>query len=227
MVASETRILESSEDDLWRAYNYLLLSPDLTRIRKLLIRYRMFEMSLDVPGDIVECGVFKGAGLAYWAKLLEIFAHNSKKRVVGFDVFGSFKQVPLNPSEQEIASRHNAIAERTSKSEITAVVESAGLSHRIELIEGEIAETAPSYVGVRYGGRISLLHLDLDTYDGTKAALTAFWPIISRGGVIVFDEYAVHGMGESEAVDEFLREMNLRPLAVPFSETPTAYLIKP
>lgn len=218
--------LNPNEDDIWRCYNSLLLSPDRSRIRKLLIRYRLFEMSLTVPGNIVECGVFKGAGLLYWAKLLEIFAYNSRKRVLGFDVFSSFKGLPLRQEEQDNASRHDAIAERTGEDEITDVVKLAGLAHRVDLIDGDIAQTAPAYIAKHYGFRISLLHLDLDTYHGTKAALTAFWPAVSRGGVIIFDEYAVDEMGESDAVDEFLKDMNVRPLTVLFSETPTAYLIK-
>jgi hypothetical protein len=216
-----------SQDELWRCYNLLLLSPDLSRIRKLLVRYRLFQMSLDVPGDIVECGVFKGVGLMYWAKLLEIFAPNSRKQIIGFDVFGSFKQVSLREEEEEIASQHDQIAEDTSKAAIAAIVEAAGLAHRIELIEGDIAQTASAYVAEHYGRRISLLHLDLDTYAGTKAALTAFWPVVSRGGVFVFDNYALAGMGESQGVDEFFRDIDVRPLAVQYSETPTAYLIKP
>ena len=226
MVENRIAKLDPNEDDLWRCYNYLLLSSDRSRIRKLLIRYRLFEMSLSVPGDIVECEVFKGAGLCYWAKLLEIFAHNSRKQVIGFDGFGFFKELPLQPGEQDNASRHDSIAERTGKEEITDAVNLAGLAHRIELVEGDIAQSAPAYVQRRYGFRISLLHLDLDTYGGTKAALNAFWPVVSPGGVIIFDEYAVDGMGESNAVDEFLKDANVGLSAVPFSETPTAYLIK-
>jgi Macrocin-O-methyltransferase (TylF) len=218
---------ETPEDDLWRSYNSLLLGRDYSRIRKLLVRYRLFEMSLDVPGDIIECGVFKGTGLMYWAKLLEIFAPNSRKRVIGFDVFGPFKQVVLQVEEINIASRHDQIAKHISMSEIAALVDSAGLSHRVELIEGDITQTSYIYVVGHYGLRISLLHLDLDTYAGTKAALTAFWPIVSRGGVIIFDEYGVKDMGESQAVDEFFQHMNIRPHAVEYSDTPTAYVLKP
>ena len=79
-----------TEDQLWDAYNNLLLSSDIDRVRKLLCRYELFNMSLSVPGDIVECGVFKGAGWMYWLKLLRLFAEGEQKRVVGFDTFGSF-----------------------------------------------------------------------------------------------------------------------------------------
>ena len=233
MVSQRNKISETndsstlSQNELWKYYNSLILSPDQSRIRKLLVRYELFKTSLEVPGDIVECGVFKGVGLMYWAKLLEIFARNSKKRVIGFDVFGSFEQVSLRPEEREVALSHDQIAEQNSKVEISRTVKAAGLAHRIELIEGDIAHTASRYVAEHYGRRISLLNLDCDTYDGTKAALTAFWPVISRGGVIIFDEYALEKMGESQAVDEFLKETNIRPSAVPFSETPTAYMLRP
>ena len=217
-----------NEEELWRSYNFLLLSPDLARIRKLLVRYRLFELCQDIPGDIVECGVFRAAGLAYWAKLLEIFGSNSKKRVIGFDVFAPFNQVPLKMEEQEIASRHDQLTggNGVSKEDIAKTVIRAGLQHRVELVQGDIAHTAFAYVSSNYGFRISMLHLDLDTYEGTLKALTAFWPAISRGGIVVFDEYAIPGMGESQAVDEFFADKDVRPLAVPFSETPTAYLIK-
>jgi hypothetical protein len=195
----------------------------------LLVRYRLFEQCRDIPGDIVECGVFKAAGLAYWAKLLEIFASNSKKRVIGFDVFAPFQQVPLKAAEHEIATRHDQLTagKGIAKHEIATTLSRAGLQHRVELVEGDIAHTAFEYVSNNYGFRISLLHLDLDTYEGTLKALTAFWPAVSRGGIVIFDEYAISGMGESQAVDEFFADKDVRPLAVPDSETPTAYLIKP
>lgn len=217
-----------NEDEIWRSYNFLLLSPDLARIRKMLVRYRLFEQCLDVPGDIVECGVFKGAGIAYWAKLLEIFSSNSRKRVIGFDVFGPFRQVALKGSEQKIASLHDQLTrgEGVAREDVAKMLALAGLQHRTQLIEGDISKTAFEYVSDNYGFRISLLHLDLDTYEGTMKALDAFWPVVSKGGIVIFDEYAIPGMGESQAVDEYFADKDERPIAVPYAETPTAYLIK-
>lgn len=212
---------------LWDSYNTLLLSSDLSRIRKLLVRYDLFQRTLDVPGDIIECGVFKGAGLIYWAKLLQIFSPNSLKRVLAFDIFGPFKNVQLKGAEHEVAELHDAIGQGISLDGIRSTIFEAGLSARVELIAGDITETAQEYVTRNYGFRISLLHLDLDTYAGTRAALEAFWPKMSRGGLVVFDEYGVRGMGEADAVDEFFRDTGVQPIVVPFGETPTAYLLKP
>jgi hypothetical protein len=214
-------------DVLWDSYNTLLLSPDRARVRKLLVRYRIFEMTLDIPGDIIECGVFKGVGLMYWAKLLDIFASNSRKRIIGFDVFSAFSSVQLEHAERTVAAAHDVIGEGIGLSHIESLVAAAGLTSRVQLVAGDVERTAPAWVADNYGGRVSLLNVDLDTYAGTRAALEAFWPIVSAGGVVVLDEYALKGMGESNAADEFFASRGVRPRAVPYAETPTAYVIKP
>ena len=50
----------NEEEKLWDSYNDLMMSADVERLRKVLAREELFRMTLDVPGDIVECGVFKG-----------------------------------------------------------------------------------------------------------------------------------------------------------------------
>ena len=212
---------------LWDCYNALLLSHDTERVRKLLVRYRLFEMSVNVPGDIVECGVFKGAGLLYWLKLLGIFSPGSMKRAVGFDTFGKFAG-SLLAYEQASAEAFvkEAHVEDNDPSAILHRAEDAGLDERIELVEGQLESTAPQYVEQNPGFRISLLNLDLDTYSGTMAALKSFYPVVSRSGVIVLDEYACRGWGESDAVDEFLADKDAVLTTVPYASRPTAYIIK-
>lgn len=56
-------------------------------MQKILARCELFKMVMDVPGDIVECGVFKGSGLYTWAKLMRLFRPNNEGRIVGFDFF--------------------------------------------------------------------------------------------------------------------------------------------
>ena len=47
---------------IFDAYNYLIESNDLNRLKKILVRYELFKISNNIPGDIVECGIFKGTG---------------------------------------------------------------------------------------------------------------------------------------------------------------------
>ena len=50
--------------------------------------------------------------------------------------------------------------------------------------------------------------------------------LVSPGGVVAFDEYALAGYGESDAVDEFFRGQKIRLCSFPWARTPMAFLVK-
>ena len=213
---------------IFDAYNSLIEGNDIERLKKIIVRYELYKLSEDVPGDILECGVFKGTGHIFWLKLLKIFDSNSLKKVIGFDTFGDFPKSTLK-FEKKAAKNFQSEAKFDSKNlfkNINDKIKNAGFDNRSSLIKGDIIKTSKKYVKDNRGFRISLLHLDLDTYEGTKHALNNFFPHISPGGVIIFDEYGSRGWGESEAVDEFLSKKKLKLKKVKFSSKPTAYLIK-
>jgi len=60
-------------------------------------------------------------------------------------------------------------------------------------------------------------------------SLEAIWPKISRGGVVLFDEYAIKNWpGETQAVDEFISDKpELVLKTFNWTNAPAAYLIKP
>jgi len=218
---------KSSENILWDSYNNLLLSSDTERVRKILVRYELFKMSLKVPGDIVECGVFKGAGWMYWLKLLDLYAKGEQKRVIGFDTFGAFSDNLLE-YEKISAKDFTDQADFTgiSPEELLRNANDSGFMNA-ELVKGEITDTLPKYLKTNKGFRISLLHLDFDTYYGTKTALEHMYEVVTPGGLIVLDEYGKRGWGESDAVDEFFHNKGVNITSVQGSFQPTAYIIKP
>ena len=115
------------EKKLWDYYNKLLLSQDIERIRKMLIRY-----SLNIPGDIIECGVFKGVGLMYWLKLLRIFAPDSLKKVIGFDTFTSFgKDFLLYEERSAEQLTKESEFEGVNPNDILKLTESAGFANQV------------------------------------------------------------------------------------------------
>jgi hypothetical protein len=71
----------------WESFNDFLLYGATDRFAKILSRYELFKRVAGVPGDIVECGVFKGTGVLFWAKLIQIFHPLSLRKVVGFDTY--------------------------------------------------------------------------------------------------------------------------------------------
>lgn len=217
---------ESSK--VWDSYNTLLLSPDIERVRKLLVRYDLFRLTLEIPGDIVECGVLKGSGFMYWLKLLNIRAHGSAKRVVGFDLFSEFLYDADEASEDAIAHFVSESGYRgISTTDLAATAVAAGFSpQQFELIPGDIRESAAEYVAANPGFRISLLHMDLDVDVPTRAALEALWPRLVTGGIVVFDEYALPRWSESVGVDTFFADKHVQLRTTPWARSPTAYAVK-
>ena len=71
-----------------------------------------------------------------------------------------------------------------------------------------------------------LLVLDVDNYEGTLACLKNLYPFVTKGGVIVFDEYALKQYGESDAVDEYFKNHKIKIRSLPWTSTPSAYIIK-
>tara|TARA_A100001015_G_scaffold245728_1_gene281794 strand:+ start:2787 stop:3443 length:657 start_codon:yes stop_codon:yes gene_type:complete len=215
--------------NIFKAYNYLIESEDTGRLKKIFARYELFKKTLLVPGDIIECGVFKGTGHIFWLKLLKIFDEHSIKKVVGFDTFANFADSILE-YEKKNAKKFTKEANYNTKisiKEINKKIKNLGLIKRSELIKGDITKTAKKYVENNKGFKISLLSLDLDTYEGTKSSLNVFYKKISRNGIIILDEYGKRGWGETDAVDEFLenhKELEIK--TIEYSNQPTAYIVK-
>lgn len=197
-------------------------APD--RLQKIFARYELFKMVLDVPGDIVECGVFKGSGLYTWVKLMRLFKPNNEYRVVGFDFFETAREMQLREQlDKDCLVEHSE--GWTSRDVLTANCREWGFD-RLKLVPGDVVKSTEAYAREHWGSRISLLYLDVDNYEGSLAILKNLYPMVSPGGVVAFDEYAIAGYGESDAVDEFLRGRNIKLRCFPWANTPSAYFVK-
>jgi hypothetical protein len=72
--------------------------------------------------------------------------------------------------------------------------------------------------------RFCFVHVDVDLYEPTRAALEFFHPRLSPGGVVLFDDYGFSTCpGARRAVDEFAAGVPERIVEVP---TGQAFLIK-
>src|SRR3990170_7053080 len=125
--------------ETWDLYNQFMLQGELDRFTKLLARYELFKMVMDKPGDIVEAGVLKGAGLLFWAKLIQIYNPLSRRKVIGFDTFegypsGSSREYD-NQTAQRFTQEQIASLDVVSEQSILDAATAQGLAHRIELVK--------------------------------------------------------------------------------------------
>ncbi|MFT3705143.1 MAG: TylF/MycF/NovP-related O-methyltransferase [Agriterribacter sp.] len=196
---------------------------------KLLARYELFKKVIDLPGDIVECGVYRGATLFFWANMLEIFAPTTQRVVVGFDTFSGFhskhKHQYDNQSSEKLQKLSGKFQSR-SVSELNDVIDKLNLSHRIILVAGNASETIPKFLEERPGFRTALVNLDFDVYDPTIIALDNFYPRLVEGGIVASDQYGAHEWGESLAIDEFCSKNRIPLSTIAWASSPQAYFLK-
>lgn len=220
------------EQNLYDAFNEFMISSDLKVFGKLLARTILFNQVKDIPGDIIECGVFKGTGIFTFLKLKRYFCPNSHKKVIGFDFFNSKELTEsLLPQDKKamtlLFEGRNFSHDRSYKQFLEdKILESGFFDHEFELIQGDVSEQAMQFIEQRPGAKISLLYLDLDLEQPTYDVLNYFWNKVSTGGIIVFDEYAYHNWSESIGVDRFFKDKNIKINSLNFI-APSAYVIKP
>ncbi|MEE2707156.1 MAG: TylF/MycF/NovP-related O-methyltransferase [Planctomycetota bacterium] len=219
--------------DILESFPVYIRRVNLTRF---LAHYELYRMIKDLPGNIVECGVYRGASLLAFAKFLEIFHGGDRtRRVFGFDNFAGFESLHENDGPEcerlnKVTGGWNAspfYQELKEHIDVFHVDSYVPRAKRVVLVEGDLTQTAPEFVDQNPGLRISLLHLDVDLYEPTKAALDAFYPRVVRGGLVVFDEYGLtEWAGESHAVEEYFEGNVPRIQKFPFSSLPGGFFVK-
>ena len=191
-------------DQVWDAENSYFLNADNSRLAKVLSQYEIYKEILGVPGQVIECGVYKGASLMRLTQFRRFLENDEARSIIAFDAFGKFPH-----SENRLSSDTSFIEnfEATgglgiSKADLQTCITRRTISN-VMLNEGNVFDTVPEFLERTPNTKIALLHLDLDVYDATKFCLENFFPLMSQGGVIMIDDYS-SVEGATKAVDEFL-----------------------
>jgi hypothetical protein len=237
----EARIARHCEkygiDPLTAIKNFAVLARRQA-LKRFLAHVELFKMTLDVPGDIAEFGVFRGLGLFTWANLLESYCIGDRTKIVygfdnwrGFTGFSDQDAGPLAHAGKTVGGFNPATFHEEVLNAI-AIFDSdrfIPFKPRIKLIDGDIEQTVVQFARDTPGVRFSLVHLDCDLYKPTRVVLEALWDRVTRGGVVIFDEYAIADWpGETAAVDEFLADKaDVRLRTFSWTNVPGAYLVKP
>lgn len=209
-------------------------------LARFLVHYELFKKTVDLPGSIVDIGVYRGASTFTWAKLCEIFcATDVLKKVYGFDTFSGFVEIRAEDGkEDEAKSVHVGGYYGGQTTEMDLQLAQSAMNHdkhirhidRIEFFKGDVVETIPKFLDEKGNGlKVSLLNLDADLFEPTRVALEHFVPRMVKGGIIILDEYAVETFGgETLAVDEYFRKyFDINPKLKKFTwhSNPSAYIV--
>jgi O-methyltransferase len=182
----------------------------MTSIERLWAMWQAVNHIADTkaPGDIVECGVWKGGNLALAGMICE--ARGLDRTIYGYDTYAGMS----NPSDKDMLRSGQSVVERFEKldrgdhnewcyspiDEVRANIARSTKYDRYRFVVGKCEETLRDPANLPE--RIAVLRLDTDWYESTKAELEQLYPRVIPGGIVIFDDYG-HWGGARQAVDEY------------------------
>jgi predicted O-methyltransferase YrrM len=171
-----------------------------------------------LPGDVVECGVWRGGSSMLAALALEQ-AGDRDRTLWLYDTFEGMSE----PDERDVEvtgarmvdewDAHRGRADDPvfafgALDEVRRNMASTGHApERVRFVPGKVEDTIPADAPER----IALLRLDTDWYASTRHELEHLYPRLVPGGVLIVDDYG-HWAGARQAVDEFFAGLRDPPL---------------
>ena len=166
-----------------------------------------------IPGDFVECGV--NAWFLSSAILTYLDWRNLNRK---FYLVDTFKGPALQQfSAEEIAGGRFDVAKRCLAAgdyvtDLAQVRENYREWTGIEIVQGTVPEVLPSVDAQA----VAFLHLDMNCTYPEVEALRFFWDRMSRGGIILLDDYAYFGYdAQGNAMDALARTLGAEILTLP------------
>jgi O-methyltransferase len=202
-------IAEEFSDEYYRFRPYTLTTPEnMYALHKAV----EFIVKAAVPGDVVECGVWKGGSMMIAANAL-LRLKDTSRRLYLYDTYAGMSR----PTERDRILKGNVdVLKRwhdlqrgdhnewfyAPLHEVRANLETVGYpKERMKFVKGRVEDTIPATIP----DSISLLRLDLDIYGPTKHASKQLFPRLSRHGILILDDYW-GWTGERAAVDEYFKK---------------------
>ncbi|CEN81160.1 TylF/MycF/NovP-related O-methyltransferase [Paraclostridium sordellii] len=205
----KNNVLEYNETNInnsWDYENGFYLTSPVNRIGKQLTQYELYKKIVNIPGEVLEFGVYKGASIIRFATYRELLENTYSRKIIGFDIFEEFPKTDNDDDNKFIQRFEEQGGNGISKEALEDFIKHKKINN-IELIKGNVFDTLDEFLEKNKQIKISLLHLDLDVYKPTKFILEKLYERMIPGGIIVFDDYGTV-KGATDAIDEFLKEKN-------------------
>jgi hypothetical protein len=169
-----------------------------------------YVVARNIPGGIVECGVWRGGSMMAMAlTLLELGV--ADRELWLYDTFSGMTEPNVEdadfrnePADRLLAHarRDGHLWARSSLEDVRENMASTGYpSNRTRFVEGPVEETIPEHCP----REIALLRLDTDWYESTRHELVHLYPRLADAGPLIIDDYG-HWQGAKKAVDEYFAD---------------------
>ncbi len=210
--AHDKNFLRGTPETFQRSYfqvrDFTMLSRE--RLYDLYLAVRHVRDS-EIRGDIVEIGCWGGGALAVALAALRDTTEgiaDLERLVYGFDTFEGHPE----PSPDELDVWGNSQLQRFREfqsrdenwckvdvEQVKRNIESAlGDAPQLRLVKGLAEDTVP----LARISELAVLRIDVDWFEPTLVCLETLYPKLSRGGVVIIDDYGHHS-GSRKAVEQY------------------------
>ncbi len=188
----------------------------MTGVDRMYALYKAIEYidRTKIPGDIVECGVWRGGSCMLCAHALRKLG-DIDRRMFLYDTYEGMAE-PTNVDislDDESAHATWKVAQgdhdegwcRASLNEVRSNMMKTGYAEdKIEYIVGKVEDTIPGVIP----DKIALLRLDTDWFESTYHELQHLFPRLVPNGVLIIDDYGFW-KGSRKATDQYFEENNV------------------
>ncbi|MGB9880560.1 MAG: TylF/MycF/NovP-related O-methyltransferase [Anaerolineae bacterium] len=188
--------------------------PLIVSLDRCYMIYQFCKYSLSVEGDMVECGAYSG-GTAHLIACIIQSAGISDKYLHLFD---TFQGMPAIAVPERDAHAPGDFGDTSLEYVQERLKEYPFVRFHAGLMPNTFSEIA-------HIEAFSFVH-DVDIYPTAFECCKWFWPRLSRGGIMLFDDYGFWSYRRAirAAVDEFFLSQQVKPIVLP---TAQAIVIKP
>lgn len=188
-----------------------------TLLVKYLVMNDLYQRIKNIPGHIMEFGVWYGQNMVLLENLRAIYEPFNKQRVIiGFDTFSGYENFSKHDKESKAFEKGAYSTPNGYKkylSDLLKAHEGSNILGHVQgvhrLIEGDAEKTVPKYFTDHPETIVAMAYFDMGNYKPTKAALKAILPHLVPGSVILFDELTwPDAPGEAIAFKEVIAEKN-------------------
>jgi O-methyltransferase len=152
----------------------------------------------DVPGDLIETGVWRGGASIFMKGALR--AYGDERRTVW--CADSFQGLPPPTHPRDSHDLSGIPYLEVGEAQVRRNFERYGLlDERVRFLPGWFRDTLPSAPIAA----LAILRLDGDLYESTTDALGPLYPKLSPGGFVIVDDYFSHP-DCAAAVEDYRRE---------------------
>lgn len=190
-----------------------------SRIKNIMSAIEHIETK-NIPGDVVECGVYMGGNISLCVN--ELYEKNSNKLFYAFDTFKGVPKKEITNIDTIISTNGIKTNEsvikyydenekwcycdlNTVKENIQTTLKKLNNNNEnylnIKFIEGSVLDTIPKNLP----DKISFILLDMDISKPTEHVLPYIWERMSIGGILQIDDYNSFN-GIKNVINEFFSD---------------------